>query len=58
MRVLRQALAVATNFTPPSENEIAQILQRTAEFAAGGKYELYNTATGFDGTTHHPTWLG
>ena len=58
MRVLRQALAVATNFTPPTQDEIAQILLRTAEFAADGKYELYKTATGFDGTTHHPGWLG
>jgi hypothetical protein len=58
MRVLRQALDVATNFTPPTQDEIAQILLRTAEFAADGKYELYKTATGFDGTTHHPGWLG
>jgi predicted aldo/keto reductase-like oxidoreductase len=57
-RVLRQALDVAHDFEPISAAESEAILARTKEFAPEGKYELYKTATGFDGTTHNPEWLG
>jgi predicted aldo/keto reductase-like oxidoreductase len=58
MRVLRQALEVAHDFKPLTSAESGRILERTKEFAVDGKYELYKTATGFDGTTHNPSWLG
>jgi uncharacterized protein len=32
--------------------------QRTVQAAADGRYELFKTSARFDGTAHHPEWLG
>jgi uncharacterized protein len=58
MRILQQALDVARDFKPLDDDERKAILEKTKRFAGEGKYELYKTATGFDGTESHPEWLG
>ncbi len=57
-QVLDQAIAAAKTFRPLSKEEVAELLGRTREAAANGKYELFKSSTHFDGTEHHPEWLG
>jgi predicted aldo/keto reductase-like oxidoreductase len=56
-RVLAQALEVARNFRPLAESDRKNLLVKTAKTATES-YELYKSSTHFDGTTHHPEWLG
>jgi len=56
--ILRQNLEVVYNFVPLTNDQIASLLERTAEPAATGKYELFKTATQFDATAKNPDWLG
>jgi uncharacterized protein len=57
-KVLDQAIRVARGFRPLPEREIAALLKRTEAAARDGKFERYKSSTHFDGTTHHPEWLG
>jgi predicted aldo/keto reductase-like oxidoreductase len=52
-----QALTVAREFKPFTPEEITALLERTRPAAIAGKYELFKTATQFDGTAQHPHWL-
>jgi len=52
-----QALAVARDFKPYSPAEVSALLERTKPAAVAGKYELFKTASKFDGTAEHPHWL-
>jgi len=56
--VLEQALRAARTFRPLSEAEVKSLLERTAQAAREGKYELYKTTHHFDGTYQNPQWLG
>jgi uncharacterized protein len=56
--ILRQALDAARSFQPMSQEEIANLLTRTAKAAQSGQYELYKTSHHFDGTFQNPQWLG
>ena len=58
MQVLNQALDTARNFRPLSGEQVAAILNKTAEVAKAGQYELYKTSHTFDGTYKNPQWLG
>lgn len=49
MRVLRQNLAVAQNFTPMTAAEMEALRTRMREFAGDGRFELYKTTAKFDG---------
>jgi aryl-alcohol dehydrogenase-like predicted oxidoreductase len=49
MRVLRQNLAVAQDFTPMSRSEMDALRERVTEFARDGRFELYKTTAKFDG---------
>ena len=53
-----QALKAAREFQPPSEKEVAALLAKTLVAARAGAYEKYKTSDQFDGTVHHPEWLG
>jgi hypothetical protein len=55
--VLQQALEAGQNFRPLSEQQVAAILEKTAQYAKG-EFELYKTSRTFDGTAQHPEWLG
>ncbi len=57
-QILQQALDVAKNFKPMSKEETAQLLAKTEKLAAKGEFELFKTSAHFDGTAHHPEWLG
>jgi aryl-alcohol dehydrogenase-like predicted oxidoreductase len=58
MEILQQALDVVKDFKPLTAAERTALLARTAEAAATGKFELFKTTDRFDGTAHHPEWLG
>lgn len=58
MPVLEQALSVAGDFTPMTDEERSALLAKMAEAAAEGKYEQYKTGETFDSTAHNPQWLG
>jgi len=55
--VLEQALYLAINFKPMSEDERRALLQRTAPMAQGGKWEKFKTTQQFDGTEQNKKWL-
>lgn len=57
-QVLDQALQLAANFKPLTSQELASILNKTAQAAARGEYELFKTSSHFDSTAEHPQWLG
>lgn len=58
MENLEQALTAARTFKPMSEEQVSNILNRTAAAAARGEYELFKTSSIYDGTATHPEWLG
>jgi uncharacterized protein len=41
-----------------TKEKIADLLGRTRDVAAEGRYELYKISQHFDGTAHNPQWLG
>jgi aryl-alcohol dehydrogenase-like predicted oxidoreductase len=54
MRVLQQALGVATNFRPLTQTQIASLLTRTEVAAATGEFERYKTTNTFDNSPQDP----
>ena len=56
--ILDQALEAARTYRPFTSAELASLLHRTRPAAQDGKYELYKTTSGFDGTGHDPSSLG
>ena len=58
MEDLEQALMAARTFRPMSDEQVRSILDKTAEAASRGKYELFKTTSIYDGTAVHPEWLG
>jgi uncharacterized protein len=56
--VLDQAIEAAKTFKPMNREQMAELLARTKEVAAAGKYELFKTSSHFDSTAKHPDWLG
>ncbi|HZV35816.1 MAG TPA: aldo/keto reductase, partial [Verrucomicrobiae bacterium] len=58
MKILNQALDAARSFRPMNKTEVAALLAKTAEAAQNGHFEGYKTTHSYDGTYHHPEWLG
>ena len=58
MAILNQALDVARNFQPLTQNQMQALLAKTADAAANGEYELFKTTSHFDSTAKNPKWLG
>jgi predicted aldo/keto reductase-like oxidoreductase len=56
--ILQQALDAARTFKAMHNDEVAQLLTKTAAAADKGEYELYKTTHNFDGTYQNPQWLG
>jgi aryl-alcohol dehydrogenase-like predicted oxidoreductase len=56
--ILEQALTAAKTFRPPTPEETAALLTKTARAAADGTYEPFKTSSIFDGTAKNPDWLG
>jgi aryl-alcohol dehydrogenase-like predicted oxidoreductase len=58
LKILDQALRAARTFRPLGEKEMAALRARTAAAGGAGKFEPFKTTHEFDGTYHHPQWLG
>ncbi len=58
MANLEQALTAARTFKPLSNEEVSNLLAKTAKAAARGEFELFKTTSIYDGTATHPEWLG
>jgi predicted aldo/keto reductase-like oxidoreductase len=56
--VLDQAFQAAKTFQRMNDTEFAALLNSTQEVAESGQYELFKVSAHFDGTAHHPDWLG
>jgi uncharacterized protein len=41
-----------------TQPEMAKLLEKTKQAALTGKYEPFKTTSQFDGTAHHPEWMG
>ncbi|HEY6463358.1 MAG TPA: aldo/keto reductase [Polyangiaceae bacterium] len=55
--ILEQAVNAAIHFTPMSDAEVKELLDRTRPAAMDGKYERFKTSDYFDSTAKHPHWL-
>lgn len=55
---LEQALAAVRTFKPMGKEQVVALLKRTEQIAATGKCERFKTSSAFDGTAHHPEWMG
>ena len=58
MERLDQAFEAARTFKPMTQAEMAKLLEKTKQAALTGKYEPFKTTSQFDGTAHHPEWMG
>jgi aryl-alcohol dehydrogenase-like predicted oxidoreductase len=58
MAILDQALEAARTFKPMTKTQSAALLGRMKLAAMDGKHEKFKTSMQFDGTAHHPEWLG
>ena len=58
MEDLDQALTAARTFKPMSDEQVTNLLSKTAQAASRGEYELFKTTSVYDGTAKHPEWLG
>jgi aryl-alcohol dehydrogenase-like predicted oxidoreductase len=56
--ILEQAFQAAKTFKPMNEEQFAALLSKTEQVASTGKYELFKVSAHFDGTAHHPDWMG
>jgi predicted aldo/keto reductase-like oxidoreductase len=55
---LNQAFEAAKTFPSVTKSDIAAMLAKTSVAAMSGKFEPFKTSTNFDGTAHHPEWMG
>jgi len=56
--VLDQAFEAAKTFKRLNKDEFATLVSTTQKVAQSGEYELFKVSAHFDGTAHHPDWLG
>jgi len=57
MERLDQAFEAARTFKPLTQPQITALVGKTRDAAMSGKFELFKTATRFDGTAQHPEWM-
>lgn len=55
---LEQGLQAARTFQPMNGAQIVALLEKTRNPALTGQFEAFKTNTPFDGTAHHPEWMG
>jgi aryl-alcohol dehydrogenase-like predicted oxidoreductase len=58
MEDLEQALTAARTFQPMTQEQVKNLLSKTAQAASRGEYELFKITSIYDGTATHPEWLG
>ena len=56
--LLDQAVTVATNFKPMTEQQTADLLDRTRRVGITGESQQMKVSFHFDSTHEHPDWLG
>ena len=56
--ILEQAFNAAKTFRRMDEEQFAALISKTQEVASTGEYELFKVSAHFDGTAHHPDWMG
>lgn len=57
LEILDQALRVGRSFRPLADEERQELLARTAEAAAEGRYERFKTTQEFDSLARNPHWM-
>ncbi len=57
-QILEQAFQAVKTFKRLDDQQFAQLISQTSQVAASGKYELFKVSAHFDGTAHHPDWMG
>ena len=57
-QILDQAFQAAKTFKILTQPEFDALLSKTQQVASTGQYELFKVSAHFDGTAHHPDWLG
>ncbi len=55
---LDQACEAMRTYQPLDRKQVAALLDKTRVAAAEGKYERYKVSEHYDGTAHHPEWMG
>lgn len=58
MEILDQAFEAVRTFQPMTDQQVQDLLAKTAEAGARGEFEPFKTSSIFDGTAQHPAWLG
>ncbi len=53
-----QAIEAVRTFKPLSEEQVARLVAKARDAALTGEFEPFKTSSRFDGTAHHPQWLG
>ena len=58
MKILHQAFEASRTFHALGDDEVSALLQRTANAAARGDFELFKNTSLYDATAQNPKWLG
>ena len=58
MQILDQAFEAARTFQPLTQEQLTELLNRTATASATGEFEPFKTTAHFDSTAQHPEYLG
>lgn len=58
LEILEQALTAARTFKPLTADQVQQLLAKTVQAAATGRFEPFKTSGIFDATAQNPAWLG
>ena len=58
MEILDQAFLAAETFQPFTDQQLSNLLARTATLGKTGSFELFKTTSIYDGTASNPEWLG
>jgi hypothetical protein len=57
MERLDQAFEAARTFKPMTQDEVAALLAKTAQYASNGEYERFKTSETYDSTAKTPRYL-
>ncbi|HEY9804305.1 MAG TPA: aldo/keto reductase [Leptolyngbyaceae cyanobacterium] len=58
MEILDQAIEAVQTFQPMDEQQLQNLLAKTAQVASSGEFEPFKTSSIFDSTAQNPDWLG
>jgi predicted aldo/keto reductase-like oxidoreductase len=58
LKILDQAFEAVRSFQPMTDQQVQNLLAKTAKVAATGEFEPFKTSSIFDSTAQNPDWLG